>query len=149
MEYCEEDFEFWYNIMEKEPLSEQYNIKENTWGFSYLFTEERLFLQIEKKNNIQTFAKEYDKNTGEILDWLNQLYSFLNEHNYKDCLNKYRMIPNQKVIFKKDYEIYGNDNDLENKIPDEMNEIYKEITGIEIYDIKVHEKINLKNLEKR
>ena len=144
----EEDFEFWYDIMEKDPLREVYNIKKNTWGFSYLFTEEALFLEIEKFNNIQTFAKEFDKSTGEILDWLNILYCFLNEENYKDCLNKYRLIPNQKGIFKKANEINGNDDNLENKIPDIMNKIYEKIKGIEIYDIIVHEKINLKNLEK-
>ena len=142
----EDDIELWYDIMEKDPLKEVYNIKENTWDFPYLITEEDLFKKIEEYPTIEKFYEPSGKKYGEILEWLNELYKFLDENHSKDYLNKYKMIPNQKGIFKKADEIFGNNDDDKNKIPDIMNEIYKNIFGIEIYDIIVNQDIKLDNL---
>ena len=38
----EKEAEIWYNILEEDPLKAVYNIKENTWGFDYTFTENDL-----------------------------------------------------------------------------------------------------------
>lgn len=146
----EEDINSWYEILEYDPLKEVYEIKENTWGFNYLFKEEELFSKIESYKTINNFAQEFQKTTSEILDWLNDLYKLLNENNCKDYLNKYRLIPNQNGVFLKGYEIFGNNNNKEDKIPPILNPIYKEISvgGKEIFDIIVHEKIIFENLDK-
>ena len=144
----QEDIKNWYEIMEKDPLKEVYNIEKNTWGFNYLFTEEDLFKKIEEYKNINEFADKFQKTTTDILDWFNNLYELLNKNNKRDYLNTYNMIPNQKGIFKKGNEIFGNDNNKEDKIPDIINLLYKEINNEDVYDIIVHENINLKNLDK-
>lgn len=145
-----EDIEIWYDIMEKDPLKEVYEIKEDTWGFKYIFTEEDLFKKIEEYKTINEFANEYQKDTGEILVWLNELYKFLNKNNSFDCLNNHKMIPNQKGVFLNAHDIFGNNNKIEDKIPEIINQIYKEISkeGKEVYDIIVHKDINIKNIDK-
>lgn len=145
-----EDIEIWYDIMEKDPLKEVYEIEEDTWDFKYIFTEEDLFKKIEEYKTINEFANEYQKDTGEILVWLNELYKFLNKNNSFDCLNNYKMIPNQKGVFLNAHEIFGNNNKVEDKIPEIINQIYKEISkeGKEIYDIIVHKDIDIKNIDK-
>lgn len=140
----EDDIEIWYDIMEKDPLKEIYDIKENTWGFNYLFTEEDLFKKISSFDSIKNLAEALDKNTGEIISWLNELYNFLNLNNCKDCLNKYKMIPNKNGYFKKIDEIYGYRD--ANRIPKIINPIYKQIFGKELNDIIMNEKINISNL---
>lgn len=84
------------------------------------------------------------------MNCLNALYKLLNENNCKDYLNKYKLFPNQNGVFLKSYEIFGNNNNKEDKIPPILNPIYKEISvgGKEIFDIIVHENIDLKNLYK-
>lgn len=140
----EDDIEIWYDIMEKDPLKEVYDIKENTWGFDYLFTEEDLFTKISSFDSIMNLAYALDKNTGEIISWLNELYNFLNLNNCKDCLNKYKMIPNKNGYFKKIDEIYGYRD--ANRIPKIINPIYKKIFGKELNDIIMNEKISISNL---
>ena len=146
----EEDIASWYDILEKDPLREVYDIQENTWGFNYLFTEEDLFSKIENYKTINNFAEDYQKTTGEIFDWLNDLYKLLNKNKCKDYLNKYSLIPNQNGKLLKANEIFGNDDNIEDKIPAIINPIYKEISkeGKEVYDIIIHEKIDLANLDK-
>ena len=136
----EEDIEKWYDIMEKDPLKEVYGIKDNTWNFNYLFTEEDLFRKIEGYQSISHFTNDLNKDNGEIIEWLNELYNFLNVNNCKDCFNKFAIIPNQNLQFKKINEIFGNDKE---KIDEIINPIYKEIFNKEINDIILHENINL------
>ena len=140
----EEDIEIWYDIMEKDPLKEVYDIKENTWGFDYLFTEEDLFKKISSFDSIKNLADALDKNTGDVISWLNELYNFLNLNNCKDCLNKFKMIPNKNGNFKKIDEIYGYKD--ANKIPKIINPIYKTIFGKELNEIIMNEKISISNL---
>jgi hypothetical protein len=140
----EDDIEIWYDIMEKDPFREVYDIKENTWGFDYLFTEEDLFKKISNFDSIKNLADALGKTTGEIISWLNELYNFLNVNNCKDCLNKYKMIPNKNGYFKKIDEIYGYKDTK--KIPKIINPIYKEIFGKELNDIIMYEKISISNL---
>ena len=130
--------------MEKDPLKEVYEIKDNTWGFDYLFTEEDLFKKISSFDSIKNLAGALDKNTGEVISWLNELYNFLNLNNCKDCLNKFKMIPNKNGNFKKIDEIYGYKD--ANKIPKIINPIYKTIFGKELNEIIMNEKISISNL---
>ena len=140
----EDDIEIWYDIMEKDPFREVYDIKENTWGFDYLFTEEDLFKKISNFDSVKNLSDALGKNTGEIISWLNELYNFLNLNNCKDCLNKYKMIPNKNGYFKKIDEIYGYKD--KKRIPKIINPIYKEIFGKELNDIIMYEKISISNL---
>jgi hypothetical protein len=140
------EFEIWYDIMEKDPLKEVYNIKENTWNFNYLFTEEDLFKKIDNYQTLSNMAYNFNTNTGSIADWLNQLYEFLSQNNCTDCFNKFSIIPNKKGDFKQITQIFGNDN--ANSIPEIINPIYKKIFGKEINDIMIDETIHLKNFEK-
>ena len=140
----EDDIEIWYDIMEKDPLKEVYEIKDNTWGFDYLFTEEDLFKKISSFDSIKNLAGALDKNTGEVISWLNESYNFLNLNNCKDCLNKFKMIPNKNGNFKKIDEIYGYKD--ANKIPKIINPIYKTIFGKELNEIIMNEKISISNL---
>lgn len=138
------DVEIWYDIMEKDPLKEVYEKTENTWGFNYLFTEEDLYKKIDSFHSIYDFQQNFQEDTASVLDWFNDLYHFLSDNNCKDCLNKYKMIPNQNGIFKKSEEINGND--IADKIPNIINPIYSELFGKEINDIIVMEGINLSYL---
>lgn len=130
--------------MEKDPLKEVYEKTENTWGFKYLFTEEDLYKKIDSFHSIYDFQQNFQEDTASVLDWFNDLYHFLSDNNCKDCLNKYKMIPNQNGIFKKSEEINGND--IADKIPNIINPIYSELFGKEINDIIVMEGINLSYL---
>ena len=134
------EVELWYEVMEKDPLKEVYNINENTWNFNFLFNEENLFQKINDYGTIFNFAEKMKKGTDEIYDWLNKLYNFLKENNCNDCFYKYNLIPNQNGDFRKIYELYGNDN---NKFPNIFRLIYEKIFGIDLNDILLHEKINL------
>lgn len=138
------DVEIWYDIMEKDPLKEVYEKTENTWGFNYLFTEEDLYKKIDSFHSIFDFQQKFNEDTASVLDWFNDLYHFLSDNNCKDCLNKYKMIPNQNGIFKKSEEINGND--IADMIPKIINPIYLELFGKEINDIIVMEEINLSYL---
>ena len=140
----EDEIELWYNIMEKDPLKEVYDVKENTWDFEYLFKKEDLFKIIEDSQSITNFAQNYNKNVDEIFDWLNELYNFLNKNNCKDCLNKYNMIPNKNGYFKKSGDIYCYEDDY--KILTIINPIYKDIFNKELNDIIVNKSINIKYL---
>ena len=140
------EFEIWYDIMEKDPLKEVYNIKENTWNFNYLFTEEDLFKKIDNYHTLSNMADNLNTDTGSIADWLNQLYEFLSQNNCTDCFNKFSIIPNKKGDFKQITQIFGNDS--ANSIPEIINPIYKQIFGKEINDIMIDERIHLKNFEK-
>ena len=143
----EKDIEIWYNIMKKDPLREVYNIKEDTWGFDYLFTEKDLFEKIEKYENIEKFGKAFNKNIGQILNWLNDLYKFLDENHFKNCLKQYKLIPNENRIFKKADELFRNKSNENNKIPAIIRPIYQEIYNKDIYDIIIKEEINLEYLK--
>ena len=138
------DVEIWYDIMEKDPLKEVYEKTENTWGFKYLFTEEDLYKKIDSFHSIFDFQQKFNEDTASVLDWFNDLYHFLSDNNCKDCLNKYKMIPNQNGIFKKSKEINGND--IADMIPKIINPIYLKLFGKEINDIIVMEEINLSYL---
>jgi hypothetical protein len=146
----EEDIKFWYDILIEDPFKKVYKIEEDTWGFKYLFKEKDLFILIEKYQTIYNFAEDFQKTTGEILKWLNELYELLNVKNYTNCLNKYKLIPNQKGVFLKSSEIFGNDNEIDEKIPSIINPIYKEISKEkkELYDIIINKDIDLNNLDK-
>ena len=138
----EKEVELWYNIMENDPLKKVYEIEENTWGFKYLFDEEDLFLKIQKYESVSKFAEDMNKTTGEIYDWLNKLYNFLKINKFNDCYYNYNMIPNQNGIFKKIYELFGND---ENRIDINIESLYKKIFNIDLNDIILNENIKLSN----
>ena len=104
----EQEIKSWYDIMEKDPLKEVYEIEENTWGFKYLFTEEDLFQKINDYGSIEKFAEDKHMDYESIFKWLNDLYKFLKENKFNDCFFKYNMIPNQNGDFKKIDEIFGN-----------------------------------------
>ena len=53
----EKDIEIWYDIMEKDPLREVYNIKEDTWGFDYLFTEKDLLEKLKNMRILKNLVK--------------------------------------------------------------------------------------------
>ena len=146
------DAKTWHDIMEKDPLKEVYDIKENTWGFNYKFTEDDLFQKINNYESIFKFADDMAKDTGEIYKWLNNLYEFLSNNNCKDCFNKFNIIPNKNGNFKKIHEIFGDDEN-NNKIHDIIYKIYKEVFDKDLNEIIVNEKINInifeKNLEKK
>ena len=147
------DYSIWYDIMEKDPLKEVYEIKDNTWGFEYKFTEDDLFKKINNYQSIDKFAEDMAKNTGEIYEWLNKLYTFLKENNSLDCLNNFNMIPNKNGNLKKINELFGNDKDNKNKIPEIINPIYQKVFNKDINEIVVNENINIdflgRSLEKK
>ena len=143
----------WYDIMEKDPLKEVYEIKDNTWGFEYKFKEEDLFKKINDYQSIDKFAEDMAKNTGEIYEWLNKLYTFLKANNSLICFYEFNMIPNKNGNFKRIFELFGNDHDNKNKIPEIINPIYKEVFDKDINEILVNENINIdclgRSLEKK
>ena len=47
------DADIWNDIIEKDPLKEVYEIKDNTWGFEYKFKEEDLFKKINDYQSIK------------------------------------------------------------------------------------------------
>lgn len=144
-----DDVKIWYNIMEKDPLIDDYKIKEKTWNFDYLLTEEQLFKKIDECESIDKLAEDLNVDTHQIIVWLKKLYSFLSENKSIDYLNRYKMIPNQKKEFKKISDIFGNREDEDKSykngkaIDNEINVIYKDIFNKEINDIIVYEEIDL------
>ena len=154
-----DDVKIWYNIMEKDPLIDDYKIKEKTWNFDYLLTEEQLFKKIDECESIDKLAEDLNVDTHQIIVWLKKLYSFLSENKSIDYLNRYKMIPNQKKEFKKISDIFGNREDEDKSykngkaIDNEINVIYKDIFNKEINDIIVYEEIDLSvfgnNLKKK
>ena len=69
------------------------------------------------------------------MNWLNDLYKFLDENHFKDCLKQYKLIPNENKIFKKVDELFRNKSNENNKIPAIILPIYQEIYNKDIYDI--------------
>ena len=138
----DQEIKSWYDIMEKDPLKEVYEIEDNTWGFKYLFTEEDLFQKINDYGSIEKFAEDMGMDHESIFKWLNELYKFLKENKFNDCFFNYNMIPNQNGNFKKIDEIFGN-NDRK-KIPDIIHPIYKTIFNQDLNDIILNERIDLK-----
>ena len=121
----EEDAELWFNIMKTDPLKEVYNIKEDTWDFNYVFSEENLFKKINDLGSITKLASEMNVENDKIIKWLIKLYEFLKENNSMNCFNQYNLIPNRNGVFKKIREIYGNEE--ANSIPEIINHIYQKI----------------------
>ena len=140
------DFKIWYNIMEKDPLKEVYEISKNTWDFTYLYTEKDFFEKISSFKTIYKLSEFINKDIKTVIDWLNKIYEFLKKYNYKDCLNEYAIIPNQKGNFKKISELFCNKEENKNKI-DKIPEIIKEknqfVFNKELDEIIIHEYIDL------
>ena len=143
------DVPIWYDIMEKDPLKEVYEIKDNTWGFEYKFTEDDLFKKINNYQSIDKFAEDMAKDTVEIYEWLNKLYTFLKANNSFICFYQFNMIPNKNGNFKRIFELFGNHHDNKNKIPEIINPIYKEVFDKDINEIIVHENINIEIFKRR
>jgi hypothetical protein len=57
--------------LEYDPLKEVYEIKENTWGFNYLFKEEELFSKIESYKTINPLGYQSGKGNNRILSLIN------------------------------------------------------------------------------
>ena len=146
----ENEVEIWYNILEKDSLKEVYNITINTWNsesnFNYSFNEIDLFKKINDAASIQNLASQMDVDNNKVIQWLNELYSFLEKNNCINYLYQYKIVPNKKGIFQEISKLYGNEN--VNSVPDIINPIYKYIFGEEINDIMIHQDINLDNLGK-
>ena len=122
----EDEAEIWYNILEKDPLKEVYNITYNTWNsdsdFYYAFTEVDLFKKINDALSIHEFALQMDVDDNKVIQWLNKLYIFLQQNNCINYLYQYKMLPNKNGIFQKLNELYGNE--IPNDIPDLINPMY-------------------------
>ena len=141
----EEEAEIWYNILEDDPLKKVYNKDENTWNFTYAFTEIDLLQKINGFGSIQEFAKKMNTDTNKIILWLNKLYNFLQKNDCINYLYKYEIIPNKNGRFQKIENL--NRCDQGNSIPDIINPIYFKIFKKEINEIYIHQEIKFDSFE--
>ena len=94
-----EEAEIWYKILEDDPLKKVYDKNENTWNFSYAFTEIDLLRKIKGFGTIQEFASKMVTDTKSVISWLNRLCNFFQKN---DCMNyicEYEIIPNKNGKF--------------------------------------------------
>ena len=75
--------------MKTDPLKEVYKIKEDTWDFIYVFSEENLFKKINDYGSISKLASEMNVENDKIIKWMIKLYEFLKENNSMNCFNQY------------------------------------------------------------
>ena len=129
----EEEAEIWYQILEDDPLKKVYNKNENTWNFSYAFTEIDLLRKIKGFGTIQEFAKKMVSDTNSVILWLNKLYNFFQKNNCMNFLYEYEIIPNKNGKFQKTEDLCRCDQD--NPIPSIINPIYFTIFEKEINEI--------------
>lgn len=132
--------------MEDDPLKKVFNKNENTWNFSYAFTEIDLLRKIKGFGTIQEFAKKMVSDTNSVISWLNRLYNFFQKNNCMNFLYEYEIIPNKNGKFQKTEELFCCDQD--NPIPSIINPIYFTIFEKEINEIYVHQDIKFNSFEK-
>ena len=141
-----EEAEIWYKILEDDPLKKVYDKNENTWNFSYAFTEIDLLRKIKGFGTIQEFASKMVTDTKSVISWLNRLCNFFQKN---DCMNyicEYEIIPNKNGKFIKTEDLCRCEK--ENSIPSIINPIYFAIFGKEINEMYVHQDIKFNSLEK-
>lgn len=87
------------------------------WQEADLWLLETLVDDIEKLGNVQSLSKQLNVSAEVAISWLNDFFAFLKQEEQSRLFSKKQIFPNQKGKFKKEEELY-----IDNNIPEELKD---------------------------
>jgi hypothetical protein len=112
---------------------------ENIWKNADEPRTARLIIIISECKNLVELTKRLEKaNNDETIAWLNSFLDFLDDRNYKEKLNKYPILPNQKGEFLIKDELHIDDGSIDEELKDIL-----ELLGSPIREKLLYKQIQL------